>query len=93
MSTYQIDDATVSYLLGNLDLLPPKLAVQLEGLRVQLPVPEPDRDYIVLDREGDLWRWSVRQSAWECTRNPAAYLGWQSLVEAYGPLRVYGEIR
>lgn len=56
------------------------------------PQPEPDREYLIKDRAGDFWRWSVRQSAWECITAGGAFLAWGKLVASFGPVAVYGDI-
>ena len=64
----------------------PDLVIQKTAPPIQ---PEPDREYLIRDSDGDVWRWSARQLAWECR---GVIRGWESLCRDYGPLKIYGEI-
>ena len=56
------------------------------------PQPEPDREYLVKDGQGDIWRWDVRQFAWHCITTTDVYARWESLLCDYAPVTIYGEI-
>lgn len=87
MSTYELDDDVVrAWLYGNPD-------GNLAGaLRAQLPPEEPGREYLLKDKDGDIWAWSARQSAWECVTGHSTPLSWATLRTTLGPLKIYGEI-
>lgn len=53
------------------------------------PPAEPPHEAIVKDKEGDLWHWSTRQSAWECVTDGPTFLSWDTLWGCYAPLKVY----
>lgn len=53
--------------------------------------PEPDREYLVVDQDGDIWSWSHDARAWEC-RSESGQLVWAELVKTFGPVSVYGSI-
>lgn len=50
------------------------------------PMDEPDRESLVVDDDGDVWRF--RDGFWKLTRN-AHGVTWAQLIEAHGPVRVY----
>lgn len=81
---------------GGLNAGEAALAVTVAGLiREQVPQPEPSRQYLVKDKDGDVWRWNERQSAWHCvTHNSGAepYTQWSTLVSQYSPVTLYAEI-
>lgn len=81
---------------GALDAGKAALAVTVAGLiREQVPQPEPSREYLVKDKDGDVWRWNDHQLAWHCvTHNSGAepYTQWSTLVSQYSPVTLYAEI-
>lgn len=51
--------------------------------------PEPDRTYVVVDREGDLWRWEASRAAW-CYKSSES--SWANLCSSYSPLEIYERV-
>lgn len=90
MSKYELDDNLVRRALETYTGLDRKALY--EELAKQLPVPEPDREYLLKDKDGDIWRWDVRQSAWGCITTSASYLSWPILAADCGPLTIYGPV-
>lgn len=91
MSTYELDDELVRRVVGGRTSADDQDDL-FRVLEEQLPNPEPDREYLVKDRQGDIWRWDVRQAAWHCVTAPTAYLRWERLVREYAPVTLYGPI-
>lgn len=90
MSAYELDDEAVRLCLHNSGAGLPQYLYK--ALSEQLPPLEPDREYLVKDAKGAVWRWSARQVAWECTENPDAFCAWETLQAAHGPLLIYGPV-
>ena len=61
-----------------------------DAIRAQLPaeVAEPPHDAILVDREGDAWRWVDSQSGWWMFGRVGS-VTWEFLQRKYGPLTIY----
>ena len=90
MSAYELDDNLVRRALETQTGLDRKDLYA--ALAKQLPTPEPDREYLLKDKDGDIWRWDAHQIAWKSLATGAGHLTWPALTAAYGPVTIYGPI-
>lgn len=65
------------------------LTEAVRSLLPEPPMPEPDRDCLVMDRDGDIWR-DTGCGVWEGESIEHVIMyEWGDLLREYGPLTVY----